>query len=372
MVKVRDKKKATAAKPLPKKSNPKKPAPTKRPAPKRDPLPRPKPKPDTAPLPPLPAPVVEGPTAEPILAPAVRSPDNLEMVTHPSGRCPVGFDDRGGVTRYSVLRWAEDLRDQQEQLGKFVTGEGLVVYAMSAIGRVGADYVRDIYRAEFGPAPTSSYFNLGNLRAGATFVFRSTREPVYELIDINSSECKIRALTGETAGTVKPCAPAAEVCPGNRAGLLLLAGHRPTATGAVKDRPRGDTTPENRVLRKPPRQPRERKPGDYDPANRLQSAPATIPNRTKIPVEWTGANGKHKARVYDHPIRPLARWMGRDGWTNQECKAVFVKLGLGDYPDIDNHVIAAHAGAGRKGSEVYGPVPNVTDAQANALRALKE
>lgn len=331
---------------------------------------------------------VEEPPAPPArvlpTAPRKRDPFNYPKIVSPAGPCPVTFQADppigGGWTDGDVLDWAERLRDHYESRHQYLHVDGLLRWAASAIGSKGVEDVRRLYAEELeAPERDDRYYAARNLPVGSTFVYRGVRSPVMELVDVNECECKVRDIVGGRNNEIRPIGPGTEVVPGNRQALLYMASMRGMSAEAAKDPTKPHTTPpanasgprvaRTRVAKTP-------KPGGYDPTKRLQEPPNPIPNKTKLPVEWVGSNGKHSAKVFGVPIRPLAAWMGADGWSNIRAKAAFTELGLADYPDIDQHVIAAHCSAGRKAAAAgldkttYGKLPKIEKKQADALRAI--
>lgn len=215
----------------------------------------------------------------------------------------------------------------------------------------------------FDEACKSKGVRVGNLAPGSQFTLVDDACTVYTT---NDSEVRAKCHTGRHRGDTLTMGPATMVLPGYRREFLPTPADRPSAPEKPVSRDPGAKPPVKRERAAVNR--------NYDPSKRLLKPPKKIPNTTKIPVVWTGANGKHSARVWDYAIRPLARWCGADGWSRERTKVMFVKLGLGEYPDLDYHVIHAHVTAGSKcghgGVTPYGPVPKLDAKQAETLRKL--
>ncbi len=81
-----------------------------------------------------------------------------------------------------------------------------------------------------------------------------------------------------------------------------------------------------------------------------------------------------RVTLFGVPLRGVLRWMGEAGWTVAEARVVVHRL-LADLADggsyADGVLEEGHCGVGRKGSGVFGRVPQLTAYQAETLDALR-
>jgi hypothetical protein len=216
------------------------------------------------------------------------------------------------LTPEGILEWAEMLREKHWANELFLTLEGLFVFARACCGDKSGQVIRVLKQ-----------------------LYRNERE---------AASAKAPATNGKVKAT-----PKADKAPAAPKGEKKKGRGRPPKDG-VKAVPR--TTEYKEV---------DIKPNRYG-----------IPVTAKVSVK----SKKAHPTIFGITPRAILRWMGHDGWTYDQARAVIEKLGLlRFFENTKTDHIRDQTSSGRKGNRDQGgwagDIPELTDDQKKKLRAIK-
>lgn len=103
------------------------------------------------------------------------------------------------------------------------------------------------------------------------------------------------------------------------------------------------------------------------------------PNQTDIPVSGrVSPSGRSQIKIFNHPIRPVMRWMGFENWSFAEAVAALKKMGVEGWwgekrrAGILPTTLKDQLKSGRKGDDGWaGPMPKLSKDEIAKLRALR-